>query len=103
MITELTFGAAHNYMKVRIMEDKSIWASGIRTGLGNFYPRLIIDSQIKKAKKIQSTDKKKLKQFEEDIKVDEQFLKDNSIETIKEEIIKEQGLRGFKLIKEETK
>ena len=103
MTIELTFSAAHNIMKVRINEDKSIWASGIRTGLGNFYPRLIINNQINKAKKMQHTDKKKLKEFEEEINVDEQFLKDNSIETIKAEIIKQQGIRGFKLIKEEMK
>ena len=103
MITELTFSAAHNFMKVRIMEDKSIWASGMRTGLGNFYPRLIIDKQIDKAKKMQHTDKKAIKKFEEEINVDEKFLIDNDVDTIKKEIIKEQGIRGFKLIKEEEK
>jgi len=103
MITELTFSCAHNFMKIQIREDKSIWASGIKTGLNNFYPKLVIDKQINQAKNISTTNKKKLKEYEKDLEINLDFLINHNKEEIKQDIIKELGIRGFKLIKEEEK
>jgi len=82
------------------MEDKSIWASAMKTGMNNFYPVSLIENQIKKAER-KNINKKELNKYREELEKDIEFLKNNDIETIKKEIIKEQGLRGFKLIKEE--
>jgi len=103
MIYELTFICAHNIMKIQIREDKSIWVSATRTGLNNFYPKLVIDKQINQAKNIKTTNKKQLKEYEKGLEMDLDFLSTHSKDEIKEEIIKQMGLRGFKLIKQEEK
>ena len=102
MINELTFNCSHHFFKVKVMEDKSVWAAAMKTGLNNYFPVALIEKQIEKAKKDNiKTNKKQLKKYEEDLGLDIDFLKNNNKETIVNEIIKQMGVRGFKLIKED--
>jgi len=95
---EMTFMAGKEIMKIRVGEDKVIYASSPKTGLNNFIPHTISKKGLIKARTEKKGSKKELDAAEKELLEDEEFLKINSLKNIIREIRRELAKSGFRMI-----
>jgi len=97
MIIEMVFVGGSNLMKVRVGEDKKIYASSPKTGLSNFIPHTISKNGLKKAKEKKKYNENKLKEAEKELLEDEKWLQEHTQKEVMMEIKKEMAKSGFRM------
>lgn len=95
---KLTYMAGHDMIKLWLKDDNSLWTWDMK--IEQWIPHTVSRKGIQKAKTIFKGKEKAIKQAEQELLEDEEWLKNHTKEEIKKEIKKEMAKRGFRLVRE---